>query len=163
LARLFDVKPELIQRGLESFQAVEHRLERVAVIDGVEYINDSKATNVDAVFYALEAMERPLIWVVGGQDKGNDYEPLMELVREKVKAIVCMGVDNSKIIAAFGDLEKTTIETRSAAEAVAAAKSMSESGDIVLLSPACASFDLFKNYIERGHLFKAAVLALRST
>ena len=163
LARLFGVKPELIQRGLESFQAVEHRLEQVAVIDGVEYINDSKATNVDAVFYALEAMDRPLIWVVGGQDKGNDYGPLMELVQHKVKAIVCMGVDNSKIIAAFGDLGKNLVETRSAAEAVAAAKSLSEPGDVVLLSPACASFDLFKNYIERGRLFKAAVLQLRST
>lgn len=161
LARLFELAPELIQRGLESFDAVEHRLERIAVIDEVEYINDSKATNVDAVYYALEAMDRPLIWVVGGQDKGNDYEPLMELVKDKVKAIVCMGVDNSKIIAAFGDLGKTTVETRSAAEAVEEARKLSEPGDIVLLSPACASFDLFKNYTERGRLFKEAVLNLQ--
>lgn len=161
VARLFDVAPDLIQRGLESFEAVEHRLESVAVVDEVEYINDSKATNVDAVFYALEAMDRPLIWVVGGQDKGNDYEPLTALVKDKVKAIVCMGVDNSKIIAAFGNLGKTTVETRSAAEAVEEARKLSEPGDIVLLSPACASFDLFKNYVERGRLFKEAVLNLK--
>lgn len=159
-ARLFGVDPAQIQKGLESFQAVEHRLERVAVIHDVEYINDSKATNVDAVYYALEAMDRPLIWIVGGQDKGNDYEPLVQLVKDKVKAIICMGVDNSKIIAAFGDLGKTTVETGSAAEAVAEAQKLSERGDIVLLSPACASFDLFKNYVERGRLFKEAVLNL---
>jgi UDP-N-acetylmuramoylalanine--D-glutamate ligase len=161
LARLFAVKPERIQAGLESFQAVEHRLEHVAFVDEVEYINDSKATNVDAVFYALEALDRPIIWVVGGQDKGNDYGPLQELVKNKVKAIVCMGVDNSKIIAAFEDLEKTTVETRSAAEAVEEARKLSEPGDIVLLSPACASFDLFKNYVERGRLFKEAVINLQ--
>ncbi|PHN05223.1 UDP-N-acetylmuramoyl-L-alanine--D-glutamate ligase [Flavilitoribacter nigricans] len=161
LARLFGIDPEVIQAGLESFEAVEHRLERVAIIDGVEYINDSKATNVDAVFYALEAMERPVIWVVGGQDKGNDYEPLLPLVRDKVKGIVCMGVDNSKIIAAFGALDKPTVETGSASEAVQAAAEMSGEGDIVLLSPACASFDLFKNYVERGRLFKQAVLELQ--
>lgn len=158
LARLFDVQPEIIQRGLESFQPVEHRLERVAIVDGIEYINDSKATNVDAVFYALEAMDQPLIWVVGGQDKGNDYEPLMELVKNKVKAIVCLGVDNAKVISAFGDLGKTIVEVRSAAAAVAQAKMLSQQGDIVLLSPACASFDLFKNYEDRGRQFKEAVL-----
>lgn len=161
LAHLYGISPTVIQRALETFQAVEHRLERVAVIDDVEYINDSKATNVDAVFYALEAMEQPVIWVVGGQDKGNDYGPLLALVKDKVKAIVCMGVDNSKIIAAFTGLGKPTVETRSATEAVEAAAGLSEGGDVVLLSPACASFDLFKNYEDRGRQFKAAVLQRR--
>lgn len=161
LAHLLDVPPRMIQQGLNSFQPVEHRLERVAVVNGVEYINDSKATNVDAVFFALEAMKQPVIWVVGGQDKGNDYTPLLPLVKEKVKAIVCMGVDNSKIIEAFAPLNKPLVETGSAKEAVQQATVLSKEGDIVLLSPACASFDLFKNYLDRGRQFKEAVLALK--
>lgn len=158
LARLLGIAPELIQQALNSFRPVEHRLERVAELNGVEYINDSKATNVDAVFYALQAMKRPVIWVVGGQDKGNDYSPLLPLVKEKVKAIVCMGLDNAKIITAFADLGKPLVETRSAAAAVEQGAQLSAPGDVVLLSPACASFDLFKNYEDRGRQFKAAVL-----
>ena len=151
----------LIQKGLESFQSVPHRLEKVAVIDGVEYINDSKATNVDAVYYALEAMDKPIIWVVGGTDKGNDYEPVADLVKEKVKAIVCLGVDNSKITTYFKNICNKIIETKSAKAAVKQSKKLAEKGDVVLLSPACASFDLFKNYIDRGDQFRAAVLDLR--
>lgn len=158
-AKLYGIAAEIIQGALLSFQAVEHRLERFAVLDGVTYINDSKATNVDAVFYALAAMDLPIIWVVGGQDKGNDYEPLKPLVEEKVKAIVCLGEDNSKIRAAFADLGKPMVEVRSAKAAAEQAAQLSSSGDVVLLSPACASFDLFKNYEDRGLQFKAAVLS----
>ncbi|MCB0629942.1 MAG: UDP-N-acetylmuramoyl-L-alanine--D-glutamate ligase [Saprospiraceae bacterium] len=161
LAHLLDIRPDVIQQALESFQPVEHRLERVAVVNGVEYINDSKATNVDAVFYALEAMTQPVVWVVGGQDKGNDYGPLQSLVQDKVKAIVCMGVDNVKIIEAFRHLHLPMVETGSAQEAVERSAALSAPGDIVLLSPACASFDLFKNYLDRGRQFKDAVLALQ--
>lgn len=160
LAHLLDIEPEVIRKGLQTFQPVEHRLERVAIINGVEYINDSKATNVDAVFYALEAMTQPVVWVVGGQDKGNDYEPLQPLVKEKVKAIVCMGVDNAKIIEAFAHLELPMVETRSAKEAVEQAAALGSRGDVVLLSPACASFDLFKNYLDRGRQFKEAVRSM---
>ena len=156
-----DVSNALIQKGLESFQSVPHRLEKVAAIDGVEYINDSKATNVDAVYYALEAMDKPIIWVVGGTDKGNDYNPVADLVKNKVKAIVCLGVDNSKITTYFKNICNKIIETKSAKEAVEQSKELAEKGDVVLLSPACASFDLFKNYIERGDQFRAAVLNLR--
>ncbi len=150
----------LIQKGLETFQPVPHRLEKVAVVDGVEYINDSKATNVDAVYYALEAMDKPTVWVVGGTDKGNDYEPLADLAKEKVKAIVCLGVDNTKIKEYFNSICSTIIETQSAQEAVKQSKKLAGKGDVVLLSPACASFDLFKNYIDRGDQFRAAVLKL---
>ena len=152
------VEPGSIQEALNSFVTVPHRLEKVAVIDGVTYINDSKATNVDAVYYALEAMEQPLVWVVGGIDKGNDYSLLQDLVKEKVKAIVCLGVDNHKIRAAFAATGMVMKETRTAEAAVAAASRLAKAGDTVLLSPACSSFDLFNNYAERGDLFKAAVL-----
>ncbi|HNG90965.1 MAG TPA: cyanophycin synthetase, partial [Saprospiraceae bacterium] len=148
-----------VQEGLDSFVTPPHRLERVAEIGGVSYINDSKATNVDSVFYALQAMDAPTVWIVGGTDKGNDYTPLLKLVRKKVKAIVCMGVDNSKIVGVFKKMKKPMIETRSAAEAVKAAASLADTGDTVLLSPACASFDLFKNYEDRGAQFREAVLA----
>ncbi len=149
-----------IQRGLETFQNVVHRMELVAEIDGVAYINDSKATNVDSVFYALDAMTKPTVWIVGGQDKGNEYESLFELVREKVRAIVCLGVDNQKLLDIFGDFGKPMVEARSAQEAVAKARALAKPGDVVLLSPACASFDLFKNYEDRGNQFKETVLKM---
>lgn len=152
-----------IQSGLETFHPVAHRLEPIATIDGVEYINDSKATNVDAVYYALQAMDKPIVWVVGGQDKGNDYQPLLPFVREKVKAIVCLGLDNKKIIEAFGTLEIPIRETKSAAKAVQEGRQLATGGDVVLLSPACASFDLFKNYLERGDQFRAAVLDMKNS
>ena len=155
------ISNSLIQKGLETFMPVPHRLEKVAVIDGVEYINDSKATNVDAVYYALEAMDKPTIWVVGGTDKGNDYAPVADFVKEKVKAIVCLGVDNTKIKTYFKNICNKIIETKSAKEAVEQSEKLAERGDVVLLSPACASFDLFKNYIDRGDQFRAAVLDLR--
>ncbi len=156
-ALLLGAGPDKIQKGLDTFVPPPHRLEKVGVVNGVTYINDSKATNVDSVFYALQAMETPTVWIVGGQDKGNDYGPLFPLVRKKVKAIVCMGVDNSKIIDAFRNFKKPIIETRSAEDAVKAASGLAEKGDTVLLSPACASFDLFKNYEDRGDQFREAV------
>lgn len=160
-ALLLGAEPAKIQEGLNTFTPPPHRLEKVAVVNGVTYINDSKATNVDSVFYALQAMDVPTVWIVGGQDKGNDYSPLFKLVRKKVKAIVCMGADNSKIYKAFKKMEKPMTETKSAEEAVKAAASFAEKGDTVLLSPACASFDLFKNYEDRGEQFKQAVLSLK--
>lgn len=156
-ALAMDVEPGLIEEGLYSFETPPHRLERVAEINGVTWINDSKATNVDSVFYALQAVDTPIVWIVGGQDKGNDYGPLLKLVKNNVKAIVCMGIDNSKIIKAFGKMKKPMIETKSASEAVQAAAKLAEEGDTVLLSPACASFDLFKNYEDRGEQFRQAV------
>ncbi len=155
------ISEEAINAGLKTFKTAPHRLEKIADVDGVEYINDSKATNVDSVFYALQAMDRPVVWIVGGQDKGNDYEPLMALVREKVKAIVCMGVDNSKIVKVFAPILSEIRETRSAEEAVKVAQTLARPGDAVLLSPACASFDLFKNYEDRGDQFRAAVVDLK--
>lgn len=150
--------PEGIQRGLDTFVNAEHRLESVAEINGIRYINDSKATNVDSVYWALLAMKSPTVLILGGQDKGNDYSAIEPLVIQKVKAIVCMGLDNSKIIGYFAGKVPTIVETASAADAVKAATNLAESGDVVLLSPACASFDLFKNYEDRGRQFKAAVL-----
>ena len=161
-ALLLGAEPARIQQGLDTFTPPPHRLEKVAEVNGVTYINDSKATNVDSVFYALQAMDTPTVWIVGGQDKGNDYSPLFKLVRKKVKAIVCMGVDNSKIVQAFKKMKKPLVETRSAAEAVQAAAGFGEKGDAVLLSPACASFDLFKNYEDRGAQFREAVLKLKN-
>jgi UDP-N-acetylmuramoylalanine--D-glutamate ligase len=154
---LMGIDPASIQEGLDSFVNAPHRLEKVAEITGVEFINDSKATNVDSVFYALQAMTRPTIWIAGGTDKGNDYSPLFDFVADKVKAIVCMGVDNSKILTAFAGRCETIVETRSAQEAVEQSYKLAQAGDTVLLSPACASFDLFKNYEDRGEQFKAAV------
>lgn len=159
-ARVLDIRKDVVRESLIDFQNVEHRLEHVATVHGVEFINDSKATNVNSVWYALESMDKPVVWVAGGQDKGNDYSSLMSLVKEKVKAIVCMGVDNAKIHEAFGGVVPTILDTASAEQAVIAANSIAESGDVVLLSPACASFDLFANYEERGRMFKAAVKAL---
>ncbi|MBL7831685.1 MAG: UDP-N-acetylmuramoyl-L-alanine--D-glutamate ligase [Saprospiraceae bacterium] len=149
-----DVK---IKSALKSFKNFPHRLEFVRAIDGVTFINDSKATNVDASYYGLSSMDQPTIWIVGGTDKGNDYSPLLDLVREKVKAIVCLGIDNEKIIKFFEGHVDLIVETQSAANAVKTAFSIATSGDTVLLSPACASFDLFKNYENRGELFKEAV------
>ncbi len=151
------VEPEQIRQSLYEFSPVEHRLEPAGEIDGVEYINDSKATNVDSVWYALEAMKRPVVWIAGGTDKGNDYEPLKGFAREKVHTIVCMGVDNKKLEQSFAGVVPQIISTSSLDEAMKAAKGAAKPGDVVLLSPACASFDLFKNYEQRGKLFKAWV------
>ncbi|MFN0174511.1 MAG: UDP-N-acetylmuramoyl-L-alanine--D-glutamate ligase [Saprospiraceae bacterium] len=162
-ALLLGAEQAKIQKGLNTFVPPPHRLERVAKIGGVTWINDSKATNVDSVFYALQAMDAPTVWIVGGQDKGNDYAPLLKLVKKKVKAIVCMGLDNSKIIKVFGGMKKPMVETGSAAEAVAKASGFAKKGDTVLLSPACASFDLFKNYEDRGAQFREAVLRINQS
>ncbi len=156
-AKATGIDNEVIRKSLATFQPIEHRLEPVLSIKDVLYINDSKATNVDAAWYALECQKRPVVWIVGGTDKGNDYSVLNDLVKEKVKGIVCLGVDNSKIHAAFGGLGIQMTDTGSAEEAVRAAAGMASAGDVVLLSPCCASFDLFKNYEDRGERFKAAV------
>jgi UDP-N-acetylmuramoylalanine--D-glutamate ligase len=161
VAQQLGVSEDLIQKGLDTFQSVPHRMELVATIGGVDYINDSKATNVDSVFYALSAMEKPIIWIAGGTDKGNDYEPILKVVEEKVKALICLGVDNKKLIETFSPIVKIIEETGSAEEAVERASVYAEKGDVVLLSPACASFDLFKNYENRGDLFREAVERLR--
>lgn len=156
-AKAMDIDNTVIRDGLASFQAVEHRLEKVLSIRDVLYINDSKATNVDAAWYALECQTRPVIWIVGGTDKGNDYSTLLELAGEKVKAIICLGVDNSKIHAAFEGVVPQMFDVTSAQDAVKTADSIAAAGDVVLLSPCCASFDLFKNYEDRGRQFKEAV------
>ena len=155
-----DIKKEKIREALQTFQSLEHRMEPVATIKNVEFINDSKATNINSTWFALETMEKPTILILGGVDKGNDYSLLKELVQEKVKAIVCMGIDNGKIHSSFGDVVSLIVDTKSAVEAVQAAFHLSEKGDVVLLSPACASFDLFKNYEDRGNQFKHAVKEL---
>ena len=157
VAKLMQIRKATIRESLSNFQGVEHRLEKVLKIQNVQYINDSKATNVNATFFALDSMNTPTVWIVGGVDKGNDYNELMALVREKVKAIVCLGVDNKKIIEAFGNVVDVMVEATSMNEAVRMAERLSEKGDTVLLSPACASFDLFENYEERGKQFKQAV------
>jgi UDP-N-acetylmuramoylalanine--D-glutamate ligase len=156
------VSDKNIQHSLETFVNAPHRLEFVANIKGTDYINDSKATNVDSVYWALKAMKKPVILILGGQDKGNDYRSIEKLVREKVKALICMGVDNQKIVAHFTPIVKNIEETHSVADAVQVAAKYTEGGDVVLLSPACASFDLFKNYEDRGEQFKKAVLSLRT-
>ncbi len=156
-AKASGISNEVIRNSLKTFQPVEHRLEPVLSIKDVLYINDSKATNVDSAWYALECQKRPVVWIVGGTDKGNDYSVLNDLVKEKVKAIVCLGVDNAKIHAAFGGLVDKMTDALSAEEAVRKAAAFASSGDVVLLSPCCASFDLFKNYEDRGAQFKAAV------
>ena len=148
------VTPEVICRTLKAFEGVEHRLEPCGEIQGVLYVNDSKATNVDSVWYALESMTRPVVWIAGGTDKGNDYAQLDTLVGEKVKALVCMGVDNAKLVDHFGNRVAHVFDTHSLEEAMQTARKAAQQGDVVLLSPACASFDLFKNYEDRGRLFK---------
>ena len=157
VATLLKIRKDTIRESMEHFQGVEHRLEKVLKINHVTYINDSKATNVNAAFYALESMETPTVWIVGGVDKGNDYSELLPLVNEKVKAIICLGVDNEKIVNAFGNVVDMMVETESMKDAVAVAYRLAEKGETVLLSPACASFDLFENYEDRGRQFKEAV------
>ena len=151
------IRKETIRESLSDFQGVEHRLEPVLRIHGIDFINDSKATNVNSTWYALESMRQKVVWIVGGIDKGNDYSELAGLVRDKVKAIVCLGKDNSKIQAAFGDFVPTIVDTKSMKEAVRSAYYLAKNGDVVLLSPACASFDLFENYEDRGRQFKEQV------
>ena len=148
------VEPEQVARSIYDFAPVEHRLEPAGERDGVEWINDSKATNVDSVWYALESMTRPVVWIAGGTDKGNDYTPLKEFASKKVKALVCMGLDNEKLVREFSDIVPQVVSCSSLDEAMRAAQSLATDGDTVLLSPACASFDLFKNYEQRGELFK---------
>ena len=161
-AKASGIDDTVIRESLRTFNAIEHRLEPVLSVGGVLYINDSKATNVDSAWYALDAQTRPVVWIVGGTDKGNDYSQLEELVREKVKAIVCLGVDNSKIHAAFEHIVGAgrMVDALSAEEAVKASAAFAKDGDVVLLSPCCASFDLFHNYEERGEKFKDAVRRL---
>lgn len=157
VAKLMQIRNATIRESLSNFQGVEHRLEKVLKIQNVQYINDSKATNVNATFFALDSMNVPTVWIVGGVDKGNDYNELMSLVREKVKAIICLGVDNHKIINAFGNVVDIMVEVNNMNDAVKTAQRLTEKGDAVLLSPACASFDLFENYEDRGKQFKQAV------
>ena len=159
-AKASGIDNEVIRNSLATFQPIEHRLEPVLSIKDVLYINDSKATNIDSAWYALECQKRPVVWIVGGTDKGNDYSILNDLVREKVKAIVCLGVDNAKIHAAFGSMGKPMTDALSAEEAVRKSAEFAAPGDVVLLSPCCASFDLFKNYEDRGQQFKEAVRKL---
>ncbi|KAK6496852.1 hypothetical protein TWF481_001836 [Arthrobotrys musiformis] len=163
IAILQNVEEASIRSGLKTFVGAEHRLEKVMNIEGVEYIDDSKATNVNSVFYALDSMTAPTVWIVGGVDKGNDYDEIMELVKEKVKAIVCLGVDNKKIIGTFGGVVKEgrIAEARNMVDAVSLAQGFAVDGETVLLSPACASFDLFKSYEDRGRQFKDAVRKLQ--
>lgn len=158
--KLSKIKNDFIKQSLMDFEAVEHRLEFVLKINGINFINDSKATNVNSVYYALESMKTPVVWIVGGTDKGNDYSELIPFVQRKVKAIVCLGVDNKKIIDTFQDIVSNIIETKCMKDAVNAAYSLGSKGDSVLLSPACASFDLFKNYEDRGNQFKEEVRKL---
>ena len=159
-SQLLNVRSQSIKDSLANFEGAEHRLENVQKVNGVQFINDSKATNVNATFYALECMEQSTVWIVGGVDKGNDYEDLLPLVREKVKAIVCLGEDNEKLKSIFYNIVDMMIETAGAEEAVKVAYKLSQPGDTVLLSPACASFDLFENYEDRGRQFKNAVRSL---
>jgi len=159
-ARLVEIRTELVRESLEDFVNVEHRMEFVAKVNGIEFINDSKATNVNSTWFALESMEQPTVWIVGGVDKGNDYSELTDLVRDKVKAIICLGVDNKKLIESFTGVVDTIVEARSAMEAVAYGYRLAKKDETVLLSPACASFDLFENYEDRGNQFKEAVRSL---
>jgi len=159
-ARIANIRKEKIRESFATFEGLEHRLEFVATIRGVDFVNDSKATNVNSVWFALESMKTPVVLILGGQDKGNDYNEIMDLVKEKVKAIVCLGIDNKPIHEAFDGVVTAVVDTSSAYDAVHAAYALSEKGDTVLLAPACASFDLFKNYEDRGTQFKDAVRAL---
>lgn len=160
LARLLEIRKESIRESLSDFTNAEHRLESVGKVHGIEFINDSKATNINSTWYALESTNGPVVWIVGGVDKGNDYNMVMEMVKEKVKAIICLGKNNSKIIKAFSGVVDTITEVDSAQDAVNTAYYLGKQGDSVLLSPACASFDLFESYEDRGQQFKAAVRSL---
>jgi len=159
-SQIINIRKNVIRESLMEFKGVEHRLEQVIMVHGVEFINDSKATNINSTWYALESMKKPIVWIVGGQDKGNDYSMLLDLVKDKVKAIICLGIDNSKIIASFKPLGKTMVEAKSMTDAIAACYKLAKKGDVVLLSPACASFDLFENYEDRGRQFKKCVREL---
>lgn len=154
---VFEIKNEELRKSLADFKGVEHRLEKFLRVHGIEFINDSKATNINSTWYALESIPKSIVWIAGGIDKGNDYSMLLPLVTEKVKAIVCLGKDNSKLHAAFGGIVHDMVDTMSMEEAVKAAYYLSRNGDTVLLSPACASFDLFDNYEDRGNQFKEQV------
>lgn len=160
VSQMMRVRNKTIRESLSNFQGVEHRLEKVAKKNKVQYINDSKATNVNATYFALESMTTPVVWIVGGVDKGNDYDELIPFVHEKVKAIICLGLDNQKIKEAFSGITDVILETASMSDAVKMSSRIAEEGDTVLLSPACASFDLFKNYEHRGELFKEEVAKL---
>lgn len=157
VGKVSDIKSDFIRECLSDFKGVEHRLERFLTVHGIEFINDSKATNINSTWYALESMTRPVIWIVGGVDKGNDYSELFDIVKSKVKAIVCLGKDNNKIIEAFTGIIPQIVETQSMEHAVKSSYFLAETGDVVLLSPACASFDLFNNYEDRGRQFKEKV------
>ncbi len=159
-ARSLDVRKPVIRESLMDFRNIEHRLESVAEIHGIEFINDSKATNVNSTWYALETVHRPIVWIVGGVDKGNDYAMLESLVRQKVKAIICLGKDNRKLRSFFNPIIEMITEADSAEQAVRFAYQFADTGDTVLLSPACASFDLFDNFEDRGRKFKKAVRSL---
>lgn len=158
--KIMNISDNNIREALTSFENIEHRMEKVLELNGVLFINDSKATNVNSTWYALECMDRPIIWIAGGKDKGNDYSEIYDLVKAKVKALVCLGVDNTKLHKNFDDKVATVVEAHSAAEAVNKAYALAEKGDVVLLSPCCASFDLFKSYEDRGRQFKEAIKAL---
>ena len=158
--KILKISNEVVRESLSSFKGVEHRLENVLKVKNVLYINDSKATNVNSTWYALESMKTSVVWIAGGKDKGNDYSPLYDLVKDKVRVLICMGVDNKKLHKEFGEMVEEIYDAGSAAEAVNIAYKCAKQGETVLLSPACASFDLFKNYEDRGKQFKEAVAAL---
>lgn len=159
-AKVINISNKSLKQSLSDFKSVEHRLEPVLTIRGIDFINDSKATNVNATYFALESMEKPVVWIVGGKDKGNDYNEILPFVKEKVKAIVCLGADNSKLIDFFNPYVSTIIDTNTVIDSVNKSYELATKGDIVLLSPACASFDLFKSYEDRGNQFKDAVRKL---
>jgi UDP-N-acetylmuramoylalanine--D-glutamate ligase len=159
-ARILEIRKDVVRESFQDFTNVEHRLEYVAKVNGIEFINDSKATNINSAWFALESMDKPTIWIVGGVDKGNDYTELSALVKDKVKAIICLGVDNQKIIEAFAGMVETIVEAKTASEAVMHGYRLATKEETVLLSPACASFDLFENYEDRGNQFKQAVRSL---
>jgi UDP-N-acetylmuramoylalanine--D-glutamate ligase len=154
---VLNIRDEKIRESLSDFKGVEHRLEHFLKVHGIEFVNDSKATNINSTWYALECINKPIVWIAGGVDKGNDYNELMDLVKQKVKAIVCLGIDNHKIVEAFTGIVPDIIETRDMKDAVRSAYYLAKDHDVVLLSPACASFDLFENYEDRGRRFKKAV------
>ncbi len=156
-AKLMEIRNETIKQCMSDFQNIAHRLEYVGSVHGINFINDSKATNINSTWYAMESTLKPIVWIAGGIDKGNDYKLIKSLVREKVKAIVCLGTDNKKLHEEFGDDVEMIVDTDSAAAAVQAAYQLASKGDTVLMSPACASFDLFENYEDRGNQFKQAV------
>jgi UDP-N-acetylmuramoylalanine--D-glutamate ligase len=159
-AKAFDIKDDTLREAFMTFKSIPHRMEPVLSIQGVEYINDSKATNVNSTWFALESLEKNAVWIVGGVDKGNDYSILTPLIRKKVKAIICLGVDNIKIHNEFSEIVDVMISTDNMKDAVKSASRIADKGDVVILSPCCASFDLFENYEDRGNQFKACVRAL---